>query len=120
MKYKPEEVKLDGLVNEVISNLQINADEKQIKINSDLPVNLTSHIDKLMISTVLRNLISNAIKFSSEKSQINIFSKVDNDMIEITVKDFGKGLSKTDVTNTGEYNTDIRLDNLISSVYLYY
>ena len=97
MKYKPEDVNVAGLVNEVISNLQINADEKQIKINSDLPGNLNSYIDKLMISTVLRNLISNSIKFSPKKSQINIFSEEAGEMIKLTVKDYGKGMSNDDV-----------------------
>ncbi|MCK5171361.1 MAG: HAMP domain-containing histidine kinase, partial [Bacteroidales bacterium] len=94
MKYNPEDVNVAGLVNEVISNLQINADEKQIIINSDLPVNLNSNIDKLMISTVLRNLISNAIKFTSKGGAINIIVKQDNQFHKVTIKDTGIGFNE--------------------------
>ncbi|MCF6366753.1 MAG: tetratricopeptide repeat protein [Bacteroidales bacterium] len=98
MKYIPEYVNLNIPANEVISVLQINADEKKISINTDIPDNIVAFIDKLMISTVLRNLVSNAIKFSSEKSLITVFAKVEDKMIIISVKDNGVGMSKKDVS----------------------
>ncbi len=114
MKYRPENIDLKHLLNEITDVLKINASEKLINIHSEIPNNTISFIDKLMISTVLRNLISNAIKFSNEKSVIRIFSEEINDMIQITVKDSGIGISKNDMEklfkieiDTNEIGTNI-------------
>ncbi len=52
-------------------------------------------VDKNMITAVIMNLLSNAIKFSFENSEIIIgIEKINNAQLRITVKDFGKGMSK--------------------------
>jgi len=48
-----------------------------------------------MINTVIRNLLSNGIKFSYSKSDINLFAKVDGKMLQLSVQDKGIGISQT-------------------------
>jgi len=55
--------------------------------------------DDNTISTVLRNLITNAIKFSKPNDVITIASKIDLDKIVISVQDKGVGMAKKDVDN---------------------
>ncbi|OFX18236.1 MAG: hypothetical protein A2033_19180 [Bacteroidetes bacterium GWA2_31_9] len=66
--------------------------------NIDLKTNLkvdSVFADKYMLETILRNLISNAIKYSNENSVISIETKLDNcNMVEFVVKDYGVGVSK--------------------------
>jgi len=50
-----------------------------------------------MISTVIRNLISNAIKFTNEHGQVKISSKEEKGMIEISVRDNGVGIEENDL-----------------------
>jgi len=52
-----------------------------------------------MLNTILRNLISNAIKFTQPKGEIKILSCVKNNMVEISVKDNGVGMTEEDVEN---------------------
>lgn len=52
------------------------------------------YIDPDMIQTVLRNLISNAIKFTPRKGEISLFTKKQEDYIQISVCDSGVGMSE--------------------------
>ena len=63
----------------------------------------TQNID--MIKTVVRNLISNAIKFSFEGGTITIGSKIEGDHVVISVKDSGKGIKKEDQEKLLKQNT---------------
>jgi two-component system sensor histidine kinase/response regulator len=58
-----------------------------------------------MIKTVIRNLISNAIKFSFEGGTISIASKIEGDFVVISVKDSGKGIKKEDQDKLLKQNT---------------
>ena len=47
-----------------------------------------------MVKTIVRNLISNAVKFSYEKGLITVSTKTDRDFVVVSVKDSGKGIKK--------------------------
>ena len=50
--------------------------------------------DKDMVQTILRNLVNNAIKFSYKDSNITIAVRSENDMVEVSVKDQGRGIKE--------------------------
>ena len=91
---KPERISiaLKEVIEEVIESQQITLNSKRISVI--LNVSDTQHVfgDLKMTETVLRNLISNAIKFSDEGSSIEIFTGNDSKGIKVTVKDFGTGI----------------------------
>jgi two-component system sensor histidine kinase/response regulator len=64
-------------------------------------------MNKFIFSTVLRNIISNAIKFSSKNGEITVNTKIDNDKVIISIKDTGIGMSEELVNNLFkiQYNT---------------
>ena len=47
-----------------------------------------------MIKTVLRNLISNAIKYTDSKGQVNVYAERYDNCLEITVSDNGVGMNQ--------------------------
>jgi signal transduction histidine kinase len=63
---KPDNKKLSikNLINEELKLLEIQASQKEIKIHNRIDANLDVVTDKNKVATVLRNLISNAIKYS--------------------------------------------------------
>ena len=77
-------------------SLQVQADIKNIHILDNILENELIYADKNMITTVLRNLISNAIKFTNNGGSIIISSKKqkNSDFIEISVEDTGVGIPK--------------------------
>jgi signal transduction histidine kinase len=73
------------------------AGNKNITLINKLKPDTTISADHEMISTVLRNLISNAIKFTNRGGQITISAEDKNNRTEISVKDNGIGMSKEDM-----------------------
>jgi signal transduction histidine kinase len=103
-----------GKVNELlalsISPLSEIAAKKKISLDLDCDDNLVFVLDKEMISIVLRNLISNAIKFSPVGSRIKINACTENSELKISVIDEGVGIPE-------EYIPKLfKLDENISTV----
>jgi len=63
-----------------------------------------------MLNTILRNLISNAIKFTKSKGEIKILSNITDGMVEISVKDNGVGMLEEDVENL--FSIDVKNTNI--------
>ena len=95
IKYQPSLVNLSLLVDEVIALSKSQADVKHISLfrKSSDPIFIS--LDKTMISTVLRNLIANAIKFSYENSSIEVEIQSDNGHIRVQVSDHGVGITES-------------------------
>lgn len=85
--------------------------KKEIKTKVDIPSDISVKADHYMLSTILRNLISNAIKFSYPKGLITINAINTTDNINICVKDEGIGLSGEET----KFLFDIRNDQKIKS-----
>lgn len=81
-------------IRQVISLFTTIAEAKNIHLQNHATENLYIHADEDMIKTVLRNLISNAIKFTypGGKIEVNVQDKPEGVMI--SVKDNGKGISR--------------------------
>jgi signal transduction histidine kinase len=67
---------------------------KNIELKSSVTDNLTIIADKNMIKTILRNLISNAIKFTHKNGKVEVKAIIVNKQVEISVSDSGIGMTK--------------------------
>jgi len=90
--YNPIKLDLAELVQESIILLRSTAAAKNISISSKLPSNTWVHADEYMITTALRNLIYNAIKFTEEGGTILLTGKLLDSFLEINVTDSGIGI----------------------------
>ena len=88
-----EPVEMANLVRKLVSEYVPSAERKEIKLVAEVePVKTTT--DKLLFSRILDQLISNAIKFSPENSEIIITLKPGADKCHITVVDGGYGIEE--------------------------
>ena len=87
-----EEVKVHQVISDSISLFESSALKKQIKIKTELK-EISILGDKNMLSTVFRNLISNAIKYSGKEETIWVKLEENSDTVEISIKDNGIGMS---------------------------
>ena len=99
LEFKLESINLFLLAKEIFELLNDSIEEKSINISNLIDYEVIVEADKNMLATILRNLISNAIKFTPKDGNILLESRfsegVDNKkMIEIIVKDSGLGISK--------------------------
>jgi len=97
IEFNPEKIDLNDQILNVNSFLEAQALSKDIEIKTHLDSNIFVYADKNMINTILRNLISNAIKFTNEKGIIEITSKENKKEVFVEVKDNGVGISEEDL-----------------------
>jgi signal transduction histidine kinase len=88
------EIPLSHSVDSCIKLLNDSATAKNIKLYSQITENQSIIADANMIETILRNLISNAIKFTPKGGEISVFTEKKEDFIGIVVKDSGVGISE--------------------------
>lgn len=93
IKFKPDTLDLKRLIIEVVTLLRSQAIKKNIHISYKIIDSCIITADKNMITTVIRNLISNAIKFTKQKGEIIITVSIDDSNYEICIKDTGVGIS---------------------------
>lgn len=87
---------LKNIIDEVIGLYELNAQNKSITISSNIDSDLHGYFDVEMATTVIRNLLSNSLKFTNNNGQINITAIEVSDMIQVEVADTGIGISKED------------------------
>jgi len=98
IKFSPEYFELSGMVKQVIDLHGIIAEKKQITLESAIPDSTRVFADKNMIHTVIRNLISNAIKFSHKGGKVFISSFENGAMTEVVIRDQGIGMSRDNLS----------------------
>ncbi|NIJ45229.1 PAS domain S-box-containing protein [Wenyingzhuangia heitensis] len=94
MEFYPEYVDIVLMIKSTLDLLKISSNQKSINIQLDMPTNQILYVDKVMIEVVLRNLISNAIKFTPNKGTIHIYSKENNDCYVFSIIDTGIGIDE--------------------------
>ncbi len=88
-----EELELNAFVRDIIGNFLKSADEKNISLNYEpLPSALNIKTDSNLLTRVLNNLFSNAIKFSSFNKQVFITLQTQNEQFSVSIKDEGPGI----------------------------
>jgi two-component system, sensor histidine kinase and response regulator len=107
MKFKLEEIDLISVTNEIIELFRALALHKSITVVNNITAHPKIQADKTIISIVLRNLISNAIKFSFPGEMISISSTTSKDEIFIEVKDNGTGMTEDTLSRLFKIDKDI-------------
>jgi two-component system, sensor histidine kinase and response regulator len=87
-------IDVSKLILDVQKLLRLQATAKQINLDSKLSDEIYIYADKDMMDLVLRNLVSNAIKFTPAKGSITIGADYVDDMIDLYVQDTGMGMSE--------------------------
>lgn len=96
IKLVPTEIDIKSEIEGIISLLQPNLNQKSIIPGKEFNTARKGYADKNMIELVIRNLISNAIKFTPENGNIFISLSENMNFLQIEIRDNGIGISKED------------------------
>lgn len=108
LNFSPAVVEYQRVLDNSLSVLKSLADQKSIAIKTGYDPELKLFADPLMIETVLRNLINNAIKFTPEGGQIEVSAKEQDGQILVSVSDSGIGISKEDSQNLFRIDSKVK------------
>jgi len=104
MEIKPSQLRVDEVLNGVVSTARWLLGRKKLGINMEVPQDLPDLIsDRGKLVQILINLISNSIKFTPEGGRITVMARKHNDThIDISVEDTGIGISEKDIPSIFE------------------
>ena len=97
MVYDYTNTDLSKIIHLAVKEFNAMRDEKCISLKIDAPSELNVKADKDKLRQVLRNIISNAIKFSPEKTSIEIQLNENNENILLAIKDQGPGIPDNEI-----------------------
>lgn len=95
--FKPIDIEIKSFIDDITQFYEEIAIQKLITIKKHLPDNYTVFADKAMISTVFRNLISNAIKFTKPYGEIIISVEKKQSEFVFSVADTGIGIPQSSI-----------------------
>ncbi len=94
-RFVPVQFSLQDVLQENLKLLQETAHAKSIDISVNIPQDIMVFADVNMIGSTIRNLVSNAVKFTHKSGKISITAKtIPGNLIEISIKDSGMGMSE--------------------------
>ena len=105
--YSPKNIELKKIINDIIKLYTDNAAKKKISLFCSIQNEIEVYADRDMISSIIRNLISNAIKYTEVNGKIEIEYEDLGDFVKISVVDNGIGIKSSDIENI------LKLDDLI-------
>jgi two-component system, sensor histidine kinase and response regulator len=94
----PQKIAVHFIVEKCFGLLIQNAIQKEIRLKNLLPPETVIYADEEMITTIIRNLVSNAIKFTNRGGTITVAAKTENGEVTISVSDTGIGIPKDKIT----------------------
>lgn len=97
IKLYKENILLNEFLTDIISEMQPIASDSKIKINFNPKHNIKIHADRLQLSRVVKNLISNAIIHSTSSETIDLTTGEIPGFVTISVIDYGQGISKEEI-----------------------
>lgn len=106
MHCSPEPVALKPLADDTLVLLEQTAAQKEICLSNSLTPDCWVQADRLMLETIIRNLVGNALKFTPRRGQVTLGSQnVDSQngaggqpgFVKVSVRDTGVGMSPEDV-----------------------
>ena len=92
----PQKLDISGLADGVVEVMNSVAEVKHIKLIRTDHESFFVYVDIEMIKSILRNLISNAVKFSNPDSEIKVGIKAEDGKVIVSVTDSGNGIKKED------------------------
>lgn len=94
IEYTPADFNVNELLQKTIALIESQLSNKHITLTFSCDKDITAYADYNMVDTAIRNIISNAIKFTEYNGTIAITAKAHEDIIEISIKDDGVGMDK--------------------------
>ncbi|EPR67121.1 PAS domain-containing sensor histidine kinase [Cyclobacterium qasimii] len=107
LSFRPEKIILSEVILEIIDLEKTLSIAKNITLKYTTTKEIAFYTDENILKTILRNLISNAIKFTNPGGNINVITATNEQQVEITIADNGIGMSEETADKLFDISTNI-------------
>jgi len=97
--FSPTEEEIYPVIKEIVKVFSMQAEKKNIEISVSVPQKTRACFDKNLLSTILRNLINNAVKFTSRRGKVSISCIPGSGEITVSVQDTGIGMTEEQINH---------------------
>ncbi|WP_217593806.1 ATP-binding protein [Cohnella sp. GbtcB17] len=94
MALHPQPLGLSEVVEDACQLFRLHSEAKRIQVSHSIDADILVHADREALGLVLRNLLSNAIKFTGPGGSVHVDARRSKDMVVISVRDTGVGMSE--------------------------
>lgn len=103
MEYAPEKVLLRDVAVSAVEVTQALADKKRIDLTMEIPEKLSAFTDENMLAAVVRNLLTNAFKFTPPEGRVRLTAEQEKSRVVLEVSDTGVGMTvhQVELVNRG-------------------
>ncbi len=98
ISYDPGPLNLNEIVRLGLDLIESGAAQKNISLGVSVPQGITIFADKQMLCTVIRNILSNAVKYTQRQGRISIMAQYQKSMVVVAVKDNGLGMNEKTIS----------------------
>jgi two-component system cell cycle sensor histidine kinase PleC len=102
MQIHPEDVVLDGLIDESVRIVSTMATAQRIEVTAETDTNLRLRGDRRALTQIMLNLLSNAVKFTPAGGRIRVRARAIDDAIVFSVADTGIGIPREALSKLGQ------------------
>ncbi|MCF8304585.1 MAG: hypothetical protein K9I94_15025 [Bacteroidales bacterium] len=106
---KKSDIDLGEIAEEVIRQHENLATDKKIKLHNQIGSGIKVYADSNMASTIIRNLVTNAIKFSPKDEEVKLYAAAEDGFVKVTIEDHGKGLAREEIPRLFSGDKDQKL-----------
>ncbi len=111
MELTLSEFELTHYLKEWVSTFESIATKRKIKVDLIIPATIRLCADIYKVERICYNLLSNALKYTSEGGSITVKAKSSDETVEICIKDTGKGIAKEDIKHIFDRFYQVRNSN---------
>jgi signal transduction histidine kinase len=109
MEYDPEPFDVTEIAEYNIDLFTSNAEQKQITLKNAVTEETLVYADYNMVNTTIRNLVSNALKFTNAGGVIEISAKPNGKVVFLSISDTGAGIPEEDLAKL--FRIDVKYTN---------
>lgn len=114
MVVNQQKLNLKHLVNEIYSSIMPLAGNKKLQLQNNITEDIFVFADENMLNTILRNLLTNAVKFTREEGSITLNVSLDKEFAKVSVSDTGIGMpdkQRENLFKIGETQSSLGTEN---------
>ena len=110
LEIEKSKIDLSEILKSILELYEETAASKNISLTNNISKSIFLYADLYMIETVLRNLVSNGIKFTHTGGSVSISAAVKSDFVKITVEDNGVGIDPDNQKKLFRIGEQYRMD----------